>query len=184
MPRHVVAEVQVVKHEIKCNDDELPQTLISSLYKFYLLVHESHRIDSAVWSVAHCNKVLTSVMTCQPFAWQVIGITKTALARLQETDFRRVAGCGVVRGHIVPRIDTVRKLVSASTPLPAQEFITLWIKNDKTVFCLKSENKIELPSFLQFDSDALGLFKCTSVAWKHGKEERDYLRSLASKHLT
>ena len=119
-------------------------------------------------------------MAGESWAWRVVGISKAALEALAKNDFRYVKGT-VCRAHIVDRIDTAGTIFKTKTnsPIPREEFFSLYFENDQTVITTKSENKAgsRVASYIPIDAER-GLFPAKAIAWKHGRAERDYLRSL------
>jgi hypothetical protein len=73
-------------------------------------------------------------------------------------------------------------LLQSDEPLPAEEFARMWIENDKTVLCVRGENKDPLPEYILFADADHGLFHSTQISWRHGKSEREYLMILAQQH--
>jgi hypothetical protein len=158
----------------------LSDASIQRLHSFYLLAHEGHRAEPKVWTLQHCNRILTSLVGGLPFSWKVVGITPLALSILKENKFVRKGGSGVTRAHIYSRAETVRILISPETPLTAVDFLKTWIENDKTVLCARGENRAVLPSYIKFPTTDVSLFLNGGVAWRHGRAERDFLSRLAT----
>jgi hypothetical protein len=120
-------------------------------------------------------------MSGKAFSWRVVGITEAALRRFHELDYRYKSRLGLTRAHLRERINTVRKLLSRSEPLSASEFIEYWLENDRTVLCADGENKAIVPHYIEIESNGGSLFSSNFVGWRHGKKERDLLRSLFEK---
>ena len=108
---------------------------------------------------------LTSIMAAKPFSWRVVGITKAALTRFSELDFRYRSGTGLTRAHLSPRIATVRSLLTPPEPLNESDFLNVWIQNDRTVLCGQGENKVSIPTFIEFENANGELFYL--ISW-HG----------------
>jgi hypothetical protein len=67
-------------------------------------------------------------------------------------------------------------------PFSAEEFARIWIENDKTILCVRGENKDPLPDYISLPEAEHGPFLSSQVAWRHGKREGEYLMSLARDH--
>jgi hypothetical protein len=50
-------------------------------HSLYLAVHAAHAEAPHIWTVSHCTRLLTSIMSAKPFAWHVVGVTKAALKK-------------------------------------------------------------------------------------------------------
>lgn len=165
--------------------DELGLSKLSAetLYDFYQLTYRCHRTDDTLWSITHCNQVLTHVMGNQQFSWRVVGITREALQIFKDNNFKRKTRSGITRAHRIPRIATVETVIKCEKPLTIEEFFSVWIAGDETVFCASGQNKKEIPDFIPFPEEARFLFRTNRVAWHHGREERAFLEELARKDL-
>jgi hypothetical protein len=115
----------------------------------YLAVHTAHAVAPGIWTVSHCTRILTAIMSAKPFAWRVVGVTPAALKKLSELDFRYQSKCGLTRAHLRPRIETVRELLGRAEPLPQIEFIEFWFTHDRTVLCAAGENRAIVPQFVE-----------------------------------
>ena len=146
----------------------------------YSAVHRAHKEAPEIWTVPECTRVLTSIMAAKAFSWRVVGITEAALKKFSEFDFRYRTGIGITRAHLKPRIETVRMVLAPREPLSENEFLDIWLSNDRTVLCVKGENKATVPEFIAFDNTTGELFSCHRVlaGWRHLRRERDYLRNL------
>ncbi len=109
----------------------------------------------------------------------MVGITPAALRLFRDSGYKKVARDGITRAHIQSRIKTTRELLQPEEPFSAKEFARIWIENDKTVLCVRGENKDSLPDYISFADTEHRLFQSTQIAWRHGKMEREYLMSLA-----
>lgn len=122
-------------------------------------------------------------MAAKEFSWRVVGITNAALQKFAELDFRYRPQNGLTRAHLTPRIATVRALLAKQAPISAEEFITTWLANDRTILCAKGENKNLMPDYIPIENNDGLLFSCHRIlaGWRHGKNEREYLRELFDK---
>src|SRR5258705_2304501 len=149
-----------------------------TLHALYAAVHRAHKDLPAVWTHHECNRILTAIMAAKPFSWRVVGITQKALRQFSELDFRYKGQLGFTRAHLVPRIETVRKILKTEEPFPEDEFLDIWLKNDRTVICSRGENKAALLGYIRFKNNDGALFSCAGklAGWGHGKREREFLR--------
>jgi hypothetical protein len=155
-----------------------------TFWKQYVALFEAKKTDPDYWSDKHCNRVLTHLMGCRDFSWQVVGITKQALAQYAQQDFKRVGKDGITRGHIVPRAETAREVMNLEKYLSINDFFETWLKNDKTVFCARGENKKKLPEYISFENKS-NLFNCKDriVGHSHSDQEIAHLRILYETHF-
>lgn len=147
-------------------------------HSLYLAVHAAHAEAPHIWTVSHCTRILTAIMSAKPFAWHVVGVTEAALRKFHELKYRSQAGQGLTRAHLRPRIETVRELLDRGEPMSQDEFIEYWFAHDRTVLCARGENKATVPNFIDIENYDGSLFPSTRIAWRHGKKERELLESL------
>ncbi len=154
-----------------------------ALHALYAAVHRAHKTAPTVWTNQECNRVLTAIMAAKHFSWRVIGITPKALKHFSELGFRYKSKLSLTRAHIMPRIETVRSLLATDDPVPEQDFIDTWIKNDRTVLCASGENRAALPDYIPFENDDGRLFSCAGklAGWHHKKQEVEFLKALFQK---
>lgn len=155
-----------------------------TIHALYAALHQAHKHAPAMWTMQECNRVLTAIMAAKPFSWRVIGITPLALQKLSENDFRLKTGHGITRGHLRPRIETVRALMLPVEPLCEEAFFESWLVNDRTVLCAKGENREAIPSYIPIDNELGTLFSCHGklAGWHHRKAEQDSLKALHKDH--
>jgi len=151
---------------------------VHTYYSLYLAVRDAHAEAPDVWTVDHCKRLLTSIMSAKPFAWRVVGVTQAALKKFHELDYRYRSKQGLTRAHLRPRIETVRELLDRSEPMSQDEFIEYWLTHDRTILCAQGENKVTVPDFIEFENRDGVLFSSNQVAWRHGRAERDLLQRL------
>lgn len=151
-------------------------------YELYVALHRSHRQHPEVFTMGRCTMVLTAVMGGRPWSWRVVGITPAALQSFRNSAYKKVARDGITRAHIQSRFQTTSELLQPDEPFSAEKFICIWIENDKTVLCVRGENKDPLPPYISFSDAEHGLFRSSQIAWRHGKMEREYLMRLAKDH--
>ena len=150
------------------------------LYKKYLAIHYAYKSDASFFTLTQSNTELTTVMGGRPWSWHVIGITKAALVRYKELEFKHVAKSGITRAHLIPRFVTTKKLLAEPKPSSMADFFTAWLAADKTVICGPGENKKEFTAeYLQIDNDDYRLFNSKTIGWRFRvNEEGEFLRSL------
>jgi len=151
-------------------------------HALYVAVYRAHQEAPHIWTDLACNRVLTSIMAAKPFSWRVVGITEAALMRFSELDFRYKSGTGLTRAHLSPRIATVRSLLAPPEPLNQNDFLNVWMQNDRTVLCAQGENKATIPTFIEFENANGELFSSHGMGWRHGRRERDFLKALFEAH--
>jgi hypothetical protein len=151
-------------------------------HALYVAVRAAHSEAPQIWTDGHCTRILTSIMSGKPFSWRVVGITEAALRRFHELNYRYQSRLGLTRAHLRERIETVRELLSRSEPMSASEFIEYWLANDRTILCAVGQNKAIVPPYIEIENNDGSLFSSNLVGWRHGKDERDLLRSLYEKY--
>lgn len=125
---------------------------------------------------------LTYLFANQPNPWRVTGITHEALVVFSEHDFRKVSRMGINRAHIEARNSTYRALLE----IEFKDMNAWWdyyYTRDMTILSTSSENMSSQFSEIYLIDEMLGLFKTSGYAWKHGKNEIHFLRSLAQLKL-
>ena len=112
-------------------------------HALYLAVHAAHAEAPLIWTEPHCNRLLTEIMSSQPFSWRVVGITKAALKKFHELNYRykNLTEKALTRAHLRPRIETVMELLQRDQPMSEREFVEYWLRHDETVICAGGENK-------------------------------------------
>ena len=125
---------------------------------------------------------LTYLFSNQPNPWRVTGITHEAMTVFAAHNFKKVSRMGINRSHIVARKDTYRELLERDF-----DSIEVWwdyyFSRDNTVLSTSSENMSSRFSEIYPVDETLGLFITKGFAWRHGKEEIDFLNRLAESHL-
>ncbi len=156
-----------------------------ALYKKYLAIHYAYKSDDSFFTLTQSNTELTTVMGGRSWSWHVVGITKAALIRYKELDFKHVARSGITRAHLVPRFITTTKLLEEPKPFSINEFFKIWNEADKTVICGPGENKKEFTAeFLEIDNDDYHLFNSRTIGWKFRVNvEGAFLRALYQQHF-
>lgn len=126
------------------------------------------------------NKVrmMGSIFSCVDNVWRVTGITKLALERFAENDFKKVSKMGINRSHLVDRHLTYKTMLAEPFD-DIDEWWNFYWNNDKTVLATSSENmqKEDMKDIIPIDVD-LGMFTSSGYAWKHRKQEREFLKEL------
>lgn len=74
-------------------------------------------------------------------------------------------------------------MICRDIPLSAPEFISQWIDNDRTVFCISGENNNNLADWLEFPPMENRLFPSTTAGWRHRKDEIEFLKRFSAKAL-
>jgi hypothetical protein len=156
------------------------------LYKKYLAIWESYKLDPEFFDAHTCCKELTQIFAGKETSWKVVGITPKALSVFAENDFKYKSGLGITRGHLIERNKTSSILLDRQTPATLEELFEIWFEADRTVLCAKGENRSVVPEYISIFNENFGLFPSKSVGWKHRtKIEGEFLKELAkSKNIT
>lgn len=154
---------------------------IAPCYDLYVALHCSKRSHPDIFTDSRCNVILTAIMGGHKRGWRVIGITRRALQHYVENNFKQQTGNGIQRAHLVPRIQTTKRVIGGEMPLPLEELARLWFDLDATVLCASGENKAILPDdYILFENPRCDLFPGKQVGWWHSTAEIELLKSLAS----
>jgi hypothetical protein len=151
--------IMIIKDEVK-----------KDIYSVYSAIFETK------FDLQKKKILLTSLIGAYEWSWLVVGISEKALAELEVKKFKYTPG--IVRAHIVARIDTAKE-VFQKLKLTEEEFFEHILANDKTVLTLKSENKTRkpLPDVFPISSVKI-LFQCQNVGYKYKNEEETHLENL------
>ena len=144
---------------------------LTHLHKYYL--------DICKWDIPTKNKVkiLGELMaSAYENHWRVIGITKEALNVFQAHGFKKVSRMGINRGHIFDRKDTLQYMLDYPFR-DVEEWWNFFYDRDKTILMTSTENITGKLS--DHYSVPEGLFHNSGFAWRHGKEEVEFLTELA-----
>lgn len=156
---------------------------ISPCYDLYAALHRSRMVRPDIYSDSRCTVILTAIMGAHKRGWRVVGITRNALRHYVENNFAHKSGNGIQRAHIVPRIETTRRVLSGEQPLPLYELAQIWFELDTTIICASGENKMIVPQdYISFENPRCDLFPGRQVGWRHSKVEKDFLKALSSNH--
>lgn len=145
------------------------------IYSVYKAIFETNL------SMQKKKTLLTTLLGANEWSWKVVGISEKALEELKKNEYNYVKG--VVRAHIVARIDTANMVFDSKRgPLEERDFFEKIIFNDKTVLTMKEENKTRkpLPAAIPISSEE-NLFPCQHVGYKHEKAAAAYLKELHRK---
>ena len=130
------------------------------------------------WEVSTRNKMLmfgNLIAHANPVVWRIVGVTRDAVEVFAEHDYRKQSRMGVNRGHLIDRNDTYTQLFTHRFDDP-WEWWDFYYSRDRTVLMTSTENVSGNHSEI-FDIPD-GLFLSSGFAWRHRKEERDFLRGL------
>lgn len=156
---------------------------ISKCYDLYVSLHKSHKSHPDMFSISRCNVILTAVMGGHRYGWRVVGITEKALRHYAQNDFIQRPGNNIRRAHITPRVETAKKLLTENEPLSLEALSKVWSECDVTVLCAEGENRAVVPGYIEFNNNECELFPGRQVGWRHSKDEIDFLKKLAQKHI-
>ncbi|MHA8092729.1 hypothetical protein V7S78_09435 [Aquirufa regiilacus] len=126
-------------------------------------------------------KLLSTLFTVNPNCWRVIGITPKALEIFAEYNFKKISGMGINRSHIIQRHDNYKIMLEGKIS-NTTDFWENYFNNDATILSTSSENMSASKSFIDeallIPNDERQLFRSLGYAWKHKKEEEDFLKNL------
>ncbi len=123
--------------------------------------------------------MLTYLFAADPERWRVVGITKNALLKLKESDFKRTPRMGLNRSHKHGRNDIYCQMLSMDFA-NSKEWWTFYYNHDETILATSSENisgnikEIDIFPINPVD----GLFKSVGYGWSHRKTEQAHLKEL------
>lgn len=122
-------------------------------------------------------KMLMSLLECAyDDHWRVIGISKEALNVFKVHNFKKVSRMGINRGHIYDRNETLTYMLEHPFN-DADEWWDFFYSRDRTILMTSTENMSnKVGDYFEVPE---GLFHTQGFAWKHGKEEVDFLTELA-----
>ena len=122
------------------------------------------------------HRMFSELTAENPDNWRVVGITEAALKEFAKNDFNRPTT--VCRAHTVERIQTSRDMFDGPL-LDIDAWWELYTSRDQTVIATKSENMRKEAEISAYDVPA-GLFRTSGFAFKCGKPEKEFLKSLIS----
>ncbi|MFN5909893.1 MAG: hypothetical protein ACK45H_01030, partial [Bacteroidota bacterium] len=125
---------------------------------------------------------LTYLFANQTNPWRVTGITHEALQLFASHGFKKVSRMGINRSHIEARKDTYKALLEREFK-SIDEWWEYYFSRDMTVLSTSSENMSSQFSTIYPVDESLGLFRTSGYAWKHGREEIEFLVRLADQYL-
>lgn len=151
-------------------------TEIQSLYS------DAQTIRSLKCSIDVKVRMLSVLMYTVKDAWLVVGITEAALDTFAKHVFKRVSAMVIKRSHIVDRHSTYKEMLTKN--MARDEWWDFYRERDKCILATSSENmRGEFVKVLPIDP-ALGLFKNSGYAWRHGKAEIDFLKKFPTSNIT
>ena len=132
------------------------------------------KIKNITPSVRH--RMLGCILSMNPNAWRVIGITKAALIKFIENDFKRPKG--VNRSHIKQRSETSRIMFEKDS-WDMDSWWEFYTERDKCILATSSENMNKDPEII-FAKVPEGLFKTRGFAYIVKDEEKAFLKQLST----
>jgi hypothetical protein len=126
-------------------------------------------------------KLLSTLFSLNPNCWRVIGITPEAVRLFSKNSFQKKSGMGINRSHLIQRHLFYNYLLTRDF-VDQNEFWESYYINDATILATSSENMSKNNQLLEraylVPSDSRHLFHTSGFAWKHKKEEENFLREL------
>ena len=124
----------------------------------------------------HKMKVLSQILeACYSNHWRVTGITQEALNVFQAHSYKKVSRMGINRGHIHNRAETLKQMLRYPFD-NAQDWWDFFWDRDQTILMTSTENMSEKHSHIYKVPE--GLFHTSGFAWRHGKNEVEFLQDL------
>jgi hypothetical protein len=155
---------------------------LDALHSVYVALHLAQKARPKLFTYGHCATIVTALMSNSPWAWRVVGITPAALQRYKEQGFKVKSSQGIKRAHLRPRISTTEDLLASKNPLPPTTFIKTLLRHDRTVLCIKGENRDPVPKYIPFANQNASLFSSKKIAFRHKEKEEALLRRLFRDH--
>lgn len=149
-----------------------PETA-APIYQAYLAIFDMRLRDGIR------REMLTWALTENADHWPVIGVTRAALDRFAEHDFKCVSGMKIQRAHLSDRRTWQSEMLQ--TRLSLDNWLDLYNRSDKTVLATSSENMKGMALAYMPIPTELQMFRSTGYKWRHGTTEREYLRALHAK---
>jgi|TARA_B110000305_G_C18974540_1_gene418687 hypothetical protein len=126
-------------------------------------------------SVRH--RMLGSLLSMNKNSWVVIGITKAALIKFIENDYKRPKG--VNRSHIDQRSKT-SKIMFERNDWTVNSWWKFYKDRDKCILATSSENMNKDPDIIFADVPS-GLFKTSGFAYNVKDKEKKFLMEISKK---
>ena len=148
-------------------------------YHDFLLIREMRAPTSKRY------RMLGELLSANPNAWQVVGITYGALSVFAGNNFEYKSRMGINRAHIVDRHQTYTTMLEGPI-MELDEWWQFYVENDQTILSTSTENmkKKKTNPKLIYSVDAnLGLFRSKGFAWSHKEPEIKFLQELYQKTI-
>jgi len=144
---------------------------IKNLHNAYLLIVEM-KIP-----VKRKVRLLSELFAETPNPWRVVGITEKALNVFKEHNFKKISKMGINRSHEISRNDTYTHMFN-NIFKDADTWWDYYFDRDKTILATSSENKASKFSTITLFDNPNHLFKSSGFAWRHRKQEEQFLKEL------
>ncbi len=126
-------------------------------------------------------KLLSTLFSVNSNCWRVIGITPKALEIFAKNNFKKSSRMGINRSHLVQRHDHYKSILENNITNESN-FWEIYFNNDATILSTSTENMTASNAFIKesfaVPDDQRQLFRTSGYAWKHKKEEEDFLKQL------
>jgi hypothetical protein len=162
--------------------ESLDNEISELLFRKYKLIWEGYQRRPTFFTANNCTRELTCIMGAQSFSWRVVGITRAALSiyravgyqpnlKTSKSQGKDLIGLGnpkIQRGHIYPRIETARELITRPLLPDPEVFISFWLERDVTVLCGPGENRKEIPGdYIKINNPNGEYFTSTSAGFRY-----------------
>ncbi len=125
-------------------------------------------------------RLFSALIANEPWAWRVIGITKSALDQLRVSHYANWNG--IQRAHLTNRMQKARNTFFSKVIVPKESFFEKLCTDDETVLALKTENRgiANNRTIIRFVNPRLGLFQSQArgFTFNHSEQECAYLKTL------
>jgi hypothetical protein len=144
------------------------------MYRFYILTCESN------FSIAKKRQLMTTALGSEKWCWRVVGITKQAITKIANNDFRKTKG--LERDHFKKsRSETYTELFFNEKYSLEKWWQIVW-DNDETILMTKEEHdkhkKLNKDEVIDVDYK-LGFFRSSPVGMSFIKKlDGEYVKKL------
>ncbi|GAB3488528.1 hypothetical protein [Marinomonas epiphytica] len=145
---------------------------IDDLHHDYLL------ISKMKMPIKRKVRLLTELFGQYDDGWRVIGITKSALQKFIESDFKRIPRMGIQRAHITDRVSTYTYMFE-NVFYDADSWWEYHLKHDETILSTSSENMSSASTDIIYFDNNDSYFKGSGFSWGYRKKEQAFLKEIA-----
>lgn len=122
-------------------------------------------------------RILSELFSAYENIWEVVGISREALEVFKKSDFKKISRMGINRAHEFDRHETYKDLLYNDFQCE-DDWWNYFCERNHTILRTSNENMSGINSGYLKIPRGQGLFKSRGFAWKHNKEEVEFLRKL------